>query len=287
MKFKIPVEDHELQRSLKTGIMNGATVWLNHLCHTLEAMGHEAKLVPLYSDYNGCDYVIVQSEWTDLFPFNTCNEKKIVILGHFMGGNYPSPDKISADLFISTWKGPVVDQYKHKVHFFTHAYCDVCDDDRIEYRGDIVWAGTKYSLRDEGWFLDLPVTRISGEKPHKLNAIYRGALVCPNIHGDFQKGIISSDSSRIATVPGYAVNERLFQIIGAGGFQVADNAPQIKEFFDDDELVTAKTPEEFREKIMHFTKFPEERIPYIERGRKKILEQHTYRHRVKQLLELL
>jgi spore maturation protein CgeB len=142
-------------------------------------------------------------------------------------------------------------------------------------------------LRDENWLDAINPTKIQGLTPDELGKIYRGAQICPNIHGKFQQGEVSREPSTLADVPGFACNERLFQITGSGGFQIADNNPQIKEFFEDDELVTATDAEDFKTKIQFFLDNPQEKESYIENGKLKVLTEHTYHHRCADLIRWL
>lgn len=289
-KFVIPCDDSNFLRGRASGIINGGTAWLWHIKHNLEKLGHEVELVENGESIQSADVIIVQSEWygagINLFQnLRKGGTKLVVILGHFKGGVYFDPKKIEADVFVSTWKGDVVDSFGRQVHFWPHAYCDVCDEGEIEHRGDVIWVGNNYPLRDESWLNEVNPTRVNGILPSQLGRIYRGAVVCPNIHGKFQMGEISTDPSTLADVSGHACNERLFQITGSGGFQIADNNPQIREFFDKDELVTATDANDFQQKINYYLRNPEERIPFIERGCEKVKNMHTYQHRVKQLLE--
>jgi spore maturation protein CgeB len=57
-----------------------------------------------------------------------------------------------------------------------------------------------------------------------------------------------------------------------------------EDVFTNDEIVFAKTPEEFHELVDHFVKYPNERIPYIKRGYQTVMNNHTYFHRVSKML---
>jgi len=294
MKIALIAYDHDFKLGKERGDINGGTAWLWHLCHNFQELGHEAVMIENATPIPEADLYIIQSEWygTHSQP-ERCEEmrkqgsKLVVILGHFKGGVYFDPNKIEADLFVSTWKGEVVDNFKEEVKFFPHAYCDICDKEGELRKGDTVWVGNKYPLRNEHYFEGLHITRVNGLLPSELGQLYRGSKICPNIHGEFQKGKVSKEPSTLADVPGFAVNERLFQIAGAGGFQIADDNPQIREFYDKDEVICVKNGTELGEKMEEFIKDPGKRWDYIEKAKKKTLAKHTYRHRCKQLLEWL
>ena len=54
-----------------------------------------------------------------------------------------------------------------------------------------------------------------------------------------------------------------------------------------DQIVYADNPQDFKEKIHHFVKNPEERQKYIQKGFLEVLTKHTYFHRVSFILEKL
>ena len=292
MKFIFPCYDANFSLGKQSGAINGGTVYLNHLAENLRELNHEAALVENGSELPQADVIIIQSEWYGIAgqmekikAYRANGTRVIVILGHFKGGVYFDPANIDADLFVSTWRGEVVDNFKQEVKFFPHGFCTVCDKEGSQRMGDIVWVGNNYPLRDENWLEGLDLTRISGVMPEELGKMYRGAEICPNIHGKFQMGEVSKDPSTLADVPGFAVNERLFHITGSGGFQIADNNPQIKEFFKDDELETASCKEEFHEKIKFYLNNPDSKQSFIKKGRARVMKDHTYKLRIDQLLE--
>jgi spore maturation protein CgeB len=49
-----------------------------------------------------------------------------------------------------------------------------------------------------------------------------------------------------------------------------------KDVFTNDEIVFAKTPEEFEELVLHYLKYPDERLPFIKRGYETVCDKHTY-----------
>lgn len=273
----------------KYGFINGGTVTLWHYWHTAQSMGHAAVLIEVGQPIPEADLYILQSEWYEVSKeeLEKKNGKVAVWLGHFIGTNYYDPKKIKADAFFTTWTGELLDEFAleqdMKIMHLPHAFCEVCDYQE-SVKKDLIWLGNTYALRNEGWLEGLPVEVLKGLDPRLITAYYRGATVTANLHGEFQKGVVSEEPSRIADKPGYAVNERLFHVAGVG-FQVCDYNPLIEIYYPNGEIVMAKTKEEYQELIRHFLENPEQRNTYMERARETTLNSNTYSRRLNMLLE--
>ena len=103
---------------------------------------------------------------------------------------------------------------------------------------------------------------------------YNQAIVCPNFHAENQKGDFRM------------LNERTYQILASGGFEVCDHVPGIEEFFPDGELVTAKTPGEWVDKVNYYVKHPDKREPYIQQGLKAV-QKYSYSNVMNDLVKML
>ena len=268
MRICLPCINHDFSRPT----IEGGTVWLSNLRDALIQKGHDAVLVRLDQACDG-DVMIIQSEWTKKIAYTTFSGRKIVLLGHFIGGNYPDPKQIEADQFVTTWKGALIDGFK--ADFVPHGYNDSF---RPKQGSGVIWAGNTYALRDEHWLKGIEPTEVTGVLPKDLP--YQGA-VCPNIYGDFQLGKVSTDDSRIADKPGFMINERFWQVIGSGGILIDMYNPQVFDFFEEDEIIFAKTKEEFQKKILYYKDHVQEGIDFYERARNKVRLYHTYKKRIK------
>ncbi len=95
---------------------------------------------------------------------------------------------------------------------------------------------------------------------------------------------VNSTSIQMAT----AVNQRVFDCPGAGGFLLTDNQASLADLFDvETEVAVYNTLEEAREQLRWFVERPEVRKEIAERARKRILGEHTYRHRLEEMVGLL
>lgn len=129
-----------------------------------------------------------------------------------------------------------------------------------------------------GKYFNLPLIK-SLQKPKLLledeRKIYTSSIISINVHEEYQKKF------------GGDCNERTFKIPLAGGFEITDNVACIRKYLvDGKEIIIAKNKKEWFDKIGYYIKNPEKRLPIIEAGKKKILKEHTYHNRVKQIIEI-
>lgn len=84
-----------------------------------------------------------------------------------------------------------------------------------------------------------------------------------------------------------ACNQRVFDVPAAGGFVLSDYRQDMARLFADDEYVTFDNVYEMRSTIAYYLAHEDKRKELTARARAKILAQHTYDHRAKQILERL
>jgi spore maturation protein CgeB len=95
---------------------------------------------------------------------------------------------------------------------------------------------------------------------------------------------LNSTSIQMST----AVNQRVFDCPGAGGFLLTDNQSSLTELFDvETEVAVYNTLEEARERLRWFVERPGARKEITARARKRILGEHTYRHRLEEMVKVL
>lgn len=134
----------------------------------------------------------------------------------------------------------------------------------------------KYNVKiygSQSWPVIQHAGRISN---HREKNVYRSATISPNISEPHSQDF------------GYDIIERPFKVLMSGGFCISDYVESMaKDVFNNNEIVFAKTPEEFEELVKHFLRFPEERTVYAKNGYKTIIEKHTYFHRVSRIFKKL
>ena len=100
---------------------------------------------------------------------------------------------------------------------------------------------------------------------------------------------LHSSSERDGVDPtGDFVNPRTFELAAAGCFQLVDQRSLLPELFEPGkELVTFESAAQMREQIDHYLAHPEERHTFVERARQRVLSEHTYAHRMREMLSLI
>lgn len=105
--------------------------------------------------------------------------------------------------------------------------------------------------------------------------IYASSVICINIHETYQKEF------------GGDCNERTFKIPLCNGFEITDSVSCISRYFvENEEMVIAKDMEDWFAKIEYYLRNPDKRLPIVEAGHRKVLNEHTYHNRANQLLEI-
>lgn len=84
-----------------------------------------------------------------------------------------------------------------------------------------------------------------------------------------------------------AVNQRVFDCPAAGGFLLTDAQPDLKTLFADDEVLTYDSVDTCKQQLREFSTQPNARREIALRARKRILGEHTYRHRLQAIEALL
>ena len=148
------------------------------------------------------------------------------------------------------YKGIVIDQYLMPLLYPVGKY-------NVKIFGNQPWRVNQYCgmIQDE-----------------KVKDLFASAKICPNL------------SEPHAQEFGFDVNERIFKVLFAGGFCITDNVKGYELFGDG--VVIADSPEDFREKIDHYLKNPEEADEIKRRGYDIVKENHTNYHRAAQIMDL-
>lgn len=110
--------------------------------------------------------------------------------------------------------------------------------------------------------------------------IYNASSINLNLHSSTYATGVEPD--------GDFVNPRTFEIAGSGAFQLCDERSELGELFSiGSEIITFRNLQGLRELIRHYLDHPRERKEIANRSRQRALSDHTYRLRMRQMLECI
>jgi spore maturation protein CgeB len=174
-------------------------------------------------------------------------------------------------------------------------------DAEIDYYGsDISFVGAGYYNRRHlfkglldhdfriwgtNWDMSSPLARCvqrSGERvdTDDIVKIFNASKININLHSStYHNGINPF---------GDFVNPRTFEIASCGAFQLVDNRSALADLFEiGDEIIVFKDLEDLKQKIAYYLDHPAERERTAERAKQRVLRDHTYEHRMVEMLEYL
>ncbi len=137
-----------------------------------------------------------------------------------------------------------------------------------------IW-GTDWDLQsDVGQRVQNENCRVSSEESVQ---IYNGAKIHLNLHSStYHEGVNSE---------GDFVNPRTFEIAACGGFQLVDERSELSDLLRaGEEVATFKSVADLKEKISYYLAHAEERQLIAQKGRERVLAEHTLEHRMTELL---
>ena len=163
--------------------------------------------------------------------------------------------------------------------------------DREVFGCDLMLAGSLYYYRQEileslsGFEM-----KIWGYRPDWLVDRLPGRFMGRDVHGDDKARAalaakICLNTLHYAEVDG--LNCRAFEIAGCGGFQLITAAHSMAEHFSpDEEIVMFHSIDELLEKVRHFLLHPEAAARIAKRGQERAHRDHTYEHRLREILRI-
>jgi hypothetical protein len=161
---------------------------------------------------------------------------------------------------------------------------------------DVVFAGNTYDYRH---FLIRQMLK-AGVENIKLYGSFPSRWADPSVKALFTgRHIVKEEKSRVfgealacinstAMSEGNSVNCRAFEVAGAGGLQIMEYRQAIEDCFDPGkEILTYACIEELREKIAFYQLNQHASISIREAASKRALSQHTYRHRLEEIIRII
>ena len=126
---------------------------------------------------------------------------------------------------------------------------------------------------DPGWrCIQKHGVRFRGGAGHRdeLTRIYNAASIHIDIGRIYQLDIVTM---------------RVFDVISCGGFLIAERNDAVLELFEDGvEIETWVTVEGLKNKCRYYLEHPERAAEIARRGRQRLLQDHSIRHRLQEML---
>lgn len=105
--------------------------------------------------------------------------------------------------------------------------------------------------------------------------VFNGTKVNINLHSWTGEGLDPE---------GDFVNPRTFELAACGAFQIVDERSLLPEVFTREQIVTAGRPDDFVPHVRHWLRDKAGRKQIADAARQRVLAEHTYIHRMRQLL---
>jgi spore maturation protein CgeB len=220
-----------------------------------------------------------------------------------IAGNYDFFFTIQRDAFFTELENAGIKNY----HYLPMAACpdvhkpvQLSDEEKNHYGSPVSFVGAGYYNRRHffqglldydlkiwgtDWDMQSPLAgsiQRSGERidTDEIVKIFNGTDININLHSStYHKGVNPF---------GDFVNPRTFEIIACGGFQLVDRRAGLDGLFKmDEEIVLFDDLSDLRDKVSFYLSHPEEREMITEKGRERVLREHTYENRMQEMLEVI
>ena len=178
-----------------------------------------------------------------------------------------------------------------------HRPLELTREEREEYGSDVSFVGAGYANRREifprlvgqGWKFKLwgnewdgatgltSVLQRNGARvdTDTCQKIFNASSVNLNLHSWAGAGFDPD---------GDFVNPRTFELAACGAFQLTDRRSLMPDLFTEHEIATLSSPDELPLEITRWLREPEQRAAMATQARRRVLAEHTYGHRMRDLL---
>jgi len=129
-----------------------------------------------------------------------------------------------------------------------------------------------------------------------LETLDKSSPILPRHQGevwglDMYRALLSSKitiNRHIDVAENYANNMRLYEATGCGAMLITEYKDNLNELFKDgSELVVYRSAEELIDRVRYYLEHEKEREAIAKAGQKRTLSEHTYYHRMRELLKII
>ena len=178
-----------------------------------------------------------------------------------------------------------------------HRQLELSVEDRAKWGSPISFVGAGYHNRQQSFALlaDLPFKIWGSEwpqcrpfdkmlqeqgrriSPEEYVKIFNATDISVNLHSSTEKDGVDPT--------GDFVNPRTFELASCGAFQLVDHRSLLAEMFTPgEEVITFSDIPQLKNQIHHYLANPEERRAVASRAKSRVLAEHTYEQRIRQML---
>ncbi len=183
---------------------------------------------------------------------------------------------------------------------FVHRPLTLDSQDMEKYGSDLSFMGAGYPNRRHFfaglleyplviWGTEWDLDSLVGQRvknanrrldPEEYVKIFNATTININLH--------SSTTHHGVDPVGDFVNPRTFEIAACGGFGLVDVRTCLPEAFDiGEQIVTFSDIDDLRAKLDYYMKHPEQRAMIAEAGRRRVLGEHTFVHRMARMINIV
>ncbi len=120
--------------------------------------------------------------------------------------------------------------------------------------------------------------------PKTINQYYHQSNIVLNTHRPYDL----KENQNSLSIINKSVNNRTFEIACCGAFQLIDDKADVSPHFKEEkEIISFHSDEDFLKKVNHYLLHPQKREKIAKNGQEKALREHTFKHRLEQLLSII
>jgi len=175
-----------------------------------------------------------------------------------------------------------------------HIHCPVSlsEEDKTRFSCDVTTAATLYYYRSEilSSLTDFDI-KIWGSVPRYYDGPLRKYATQQSVYTRDKSACFNASRIVLNTLFPMEIgglNARAFEIAGCGGFQLITHSEAVSRHFEPGkEIETFHNLGELYDKVCYYLEHEDKRYAIAEAGRQRAHSEHTYEHRLSQMLEII
>lgn len=201
-------------------------------------------------------------------------------------------DQVMVDLFRRYTRVPHVHYLAEACNPAIHTPVQPTSDDLQRFGCEVTTAATLYYYRSEIFesLTDFDL-RIWGPVPRFYDGPLRPYCTGRSVYTRDKSACFNASKivvNSLFPMEFGGLNARAFEVAGCGGFQLITHTDAVaRHFKPGEEIETFRDLNELRDKIRYYLDNESERQRIAEAGRKRAHREHTYEHRIKEMLDVI